>query len=181
MAIEIEKKYRLSDDQRELVLKRLEKIGARFRREEFEENTLYDGNALVKEQSILRLRRIGKSAVLTFKQRIPTTSAIKRRREDETRIEDPEAMDAILDGLGFTRALVYEKRRQTWSLGHAEITIDELPFGYFMEIEGSEEDIRDVERRLNIKGLRGVHSTYPELSRKFGRQFGNVIEARFDE
>ena len=181
MAIEIEKKYRLSDEQRELVLKRLEKIGARFRREEFEENTLYDGNSLIKEQSILRLRRIGKSAVLTFKQRLPATSAIKRRREDETRVEDPEAMDAILDGLGFTRALVYEKRRQTWSLGNAEITIDELPFGYFMEIEGSEEDIRDVERRLNIKGLRVVHSTYPELTRKFGRQYGNVIEARFEE
>ena len=181
MAIEIEKKYRLSEDQREVVLKRLEKIGARFRREEFEENTLYDGMQLVKEQSILRLRRIGKTAILTFKQRIPTTSTIKRRREDETRVDDPEAMDAILDGLGFTRALVYEKRRQTWSLGNAEITIDELPFGYFMEIEGSEEDIRDVERRLNMKGLRAVHSTYPELSRKYGRQFGNVIEARFEE
>jgi adenylate cyclase, class 2 len=181
MAIEIEKKFRLTEDQRELVLKRLEKIGARFRREEFEENTLYDGNALVKEESILRLRRIGKTAILTFKQRLPATTAIKRRREDETRVDDPEAMDAILDALGFTRTLVYEKRRQTWSLGNAEITIDELPFGYFMEIEGSEDEIRETEQRLDIKGLRGVHTTYPQLSRKYGKQFGNVIEARFEE
>jgi adenylate cyclase, class 2 len=181
MAIEIEKKFRLSDEQRRVVLQRLEKIGARFRKEEFEENTLYDGNSLIKEESILRLRRIGKLAILTFKQRLPANSAIKRRREDETRIEDAEAMDAILDGLGFTRALVYEKRRQTWALGNAEITIDELPFGYFMEIEGTEDDIRDVERRLNIKGLRAVHTTYPQLSRKHGRQYGNVIESRFEE
>ena len=181
MAIEIEKKFRLSEEQRKLVLKRLEKIGARFRKEEFEENTLYDGNSLITEQSILRLRRIGKAAFLTFKQRLPANSAIKRRREDETRIEDAEAMDAILDGLGFTRTLVYEKRRQTWTLGSAEITIDELPFGYFMEIEGTENDIRDVERRLNIKGLRAVHTTYPQLSRKHGRQYGNVIESRFED
>ena len=94
---------------------------------------------------------------------------------------DPGSMDAILDALGFTPALVYEKRRETWRLGKAEILIDELPFGLFMEIEGSETDIRAIERKLGIKGLRAERATYPQLALKYGIKYGNVIEARFDQ
>ena len=41
MAIEIEKKYRLTDEQRERVRERLREVGATCEGEEFEENTLY--------------------------------------------------------------------------------------------------------------------------------------------
>jgi adenylate cyclase class 2 len=118
---------------------------------------------------------------LTYKERFPTSSSIKHQHEDETRVADPEAMDAILDALGFTPALVYEKRRETWRLGKAEIVIDELPFGLFMEIEGSETDIKAIERKLGIKGLRAERATYPQLALKHGTMYGNVIEARFDQ
>jgi adenylate cyclase class 2 len=177
--IEIEKKYRLTKRQRADVLKRLEKLGAKDRGEEFEENTIYSGQALKIENSVLRLRRVGKTARLTYKERFPSASAIKYQREDETVVADAEAMDAILDGLGFARALVYEKRRQTWRLGKAEIVIDELPFGLFMEIEGSEDDIKATERKLGINGLRAEHATYSQLTAKHGKRFGDLIEARF--
>lgn len=177
--IEIEKKYRLTKRQRDDVLRRLEEVGARRRGEEFEENTLYRGGALKLGSSVLRLRRAGKKALLTYKERLPGLSSIKHQREDETVVADPEAMDAILDALGFTRALVYEKRRQTWRLGKAEIVVDELPFGLFMEIEGSEDEIRAVERALGVKGLRAEHATYPQLAEKHGKRFGDLIEARF--
>lgn len=178
--IEIEKKYRLSKKQRDIVIAQLPNIGAKLRKEEFEENTLYGGNSMDLNHSILRLRRVGRKAMLTFKERFPSTSSIKHQREDETAVDDPEAMDAILDALGFTPVLVYEKRRQTWRLGNAEIVIDELPFGLFMEIEAREEDIRDVERRLAIKGLRSERATYPQLTMKHGKRFGDLVEARFD-
>ncbi|HZN08375.1 MAG TPA: class IV adenylate cyclase [Pyrinomonadaceae bacterium] len=177
--IEIEKKYRLTKRQRDDVLRRLEEVGARRRGEEFEENTLYRGGALKLGSSVLRLRRAGKKALLTYKERLPGPSSIKHQREDETVVADPEAMEAILDALGFTRALVYEKRRQTWRLGKAEIVVDELPFGLFMEIEGSEDEIRAVERALAVKGLRAEHATYPQLAEKHGKRFGDLIEARF--
>jgi adenylate cyclase class 2 len=90
-------------------------------------------------------------------------------------------MEAILDALGFTPTLVYEKRRQTWRLGKTEIVVDELPFGLFMEIEGSEADIAAVELKLAIKGLRTERETYPQLARKHGKRYGNIIEARFEE
>ena len=48
-----------------------------------------------------------------------------------------------------------------------------------MEIEGTEADIREIERRLSIKGLRAEHATYPQLTQRHGKRRGAVIEARF--
>lgn len=178
--IEIEKKYRLTKQQQMAVRQRLSEIGARYRGEEFEENTLYNSETIEMNHSVLRLRRAGKNATLTYKERFPSASSIKHQREDETLVADPEAMDAILDGLGFAPMLVYEKRRQTWLLGKAEIVLDELPFGLFMEIEGEEKEIRDVEKKLAIKRLRAERQTYPDLVRKYGKRFGDLIESRFE-
>jgi adenylate cyclase class 2 len=180
MPIEIEKKYRLTKNQREEVWRRLPAIGAKRKGEEFEVNTLYAGKTLELGRSALRLRRVGKRAILTYKERFPTRSGIKHQREDETRVADPEAMELILEALGFRAALVYEKRRETWSLGKTEIVIDELPFGLFMEIEGTEQSIREVENKLAIKRLRTEVATYPQLTLKHGTDRG-VIEARFEE
>ncbi len=178
MAIEIEKKYRLTPKQRDEVLKRLPAIGAKSSGEEFEENTLFAGDSIDLSRSVLRLRRVGKRAILTYKERFPTRSEIKHQREDETRVEDAEAMELILEGLGFTAALVYEKRRETWRLGKTEIVIDELPFGLFMEIEGTEQAIREIETKLALK-LKAELETYPKLTAKHGIDCGGVIEARF--
>ncbi len=177
--IEVEKKFRLNKRQRDAVLKRLAEIGASLQGEEFEENTLYDGEPLKSGTCVLRIRRVGRNATLTYKKRIPSSSAIKQQREEETAIADPEAMEAILEALGFTPALVYEKRRQTWKFGNAEIVIDVLPFGLFMEIEGRVNEIRAVERKLGLKGLRAEHATYPQLTKKHGKLFDGLIEARF--
>ena len=179
MPVEIEKKYRLSKRQREEVLERLPEIGAKRKGEDFEVNTLYTGEGLEMGNCVLRLRRIGKRGILTYKQRFPSSSDIKHQREDETPVDDPDAMEAILDALGFVPSLVYEKRRETWTLGKTEIVIDELPFGLFMEIEGTEQDIRDVEKKLAIKGLRTEPATYPQLTQKHGVDHGGVVEARF--
>ncbi len=181
MPIEIEKKYRLSKKQREEVLLRLPEIGAKRKGEEFEVNTLYAGEGLEVGNCVLRLRRIGSRGILTYKQRFPSSSDIKHQREDETGVNDPDAMEAILDALGFRPVLVYEKRRETWSLGKTEIVIDELPFGLFMEIEGTEQGIRTVEGKLAIKRLRAENLTYPRLTQKHGTDYDGVVESRFPE
>jgi adenylate cyclase class 2 len=177
--IEVEKKFRLTKRQRDTLARRLPEVGASLQGEEFEENTLYDGEVLKSGACVLRLRRVGGNATLTYKKRLPGASSIKQQREEETRVADPEAMEAILEALGFTPSLVYEKRRQTWVLGKTEIVIDVLPFGLFMEIEGRANDIRAVERKLGLKGLRAEHATYPQLTQKHGKHFEGLIEARF--
>jgi adenylate cyclase class 2 len=189
--IEIEKKYRLTKKQQLELRRRLPEIGAVFAGEEFEENTLYSGGVLDVGKCVLRLRRFGDSAdaadltdnrqraVLTYKERLPGVSSIKQQLEDETEVSDAEAMAAILDSLGFVPALIYEKRRATWRLGEAEIVIDELSFGLFMEIEGPEPAIKEIERQLAIKGLKAEHATYPQLTQQHGKSHHGLIEARF--
>lgn len=177
--IEVEKKFRLTRRQRDTLLKRLPEIGASYEGEEFEENTLYSGAALELGSCVLRLRRVDGKSTLTFKQRMPGSSAIKQQREEETGVADAEAMAAILAALGFTPSLVYEKRRQTWRLGNAEIVVDVLPFGLFMEIEGKANEIKAIERKLGMKDLKAEHATYPQLTAKHGKLREALVEARF--
>jgi len=179
MPIEIEKKYRLTKTCRAAVERQLHEIGASSKPVEFEENTLYRGGRLEFGGCALRLRRVGARVILTFKQRLPTKSSIKHQREHETEVADAEAAHAILTALGFRPALVYEKRRTRFDLGRAEIVIDELPFGLFMEIEGTEKEIARVEALLGIEDLPAVMETYPTLTAHLGKQRKGIIEARF--
>lgn len=179
MSIEVEKKYRLTKEQRTRVWQRLPEIGATRKGEEFEENTIYTGHDLVAGSKVLRLRRVGENATLTFKQRLPSTSSIKLQREEETAVANPAAMSAILEAVGFRPKLVYEKRRETWLIAEAEIVLDELPFGLFMEIEGKESEIEAIEEKLALKDLQPENSTYPQLTLEYGTESGNVIQARF--
>ena len=180
MGLEIEKKYRLRVEQLERLRLRLAEVGAEWRGEEFEENTLFAGANLGEGNRALRLRRVGDRAVLTFKERAEAdASPIKRQREDETEIGDAEALTTILDALGYRPALVYEKRRATWRLAAAEVVLDELPFGHFVEIEGDERAIEEAERLLNLADADAEHATYPQLTAKHGRRNGALVEARF--
>ncbi len=179
MPVEIEKKYRLTKKQREAVLDRLRRLQASPGELEFEENTIYRGGRLDLGGCALRLRRVNGRSVLTFKQRFPSKSAIKHQREEETEVANGDVLAAILRSLEFRPALVYEKRRTRWQLGKAEIAIDELPFGLFMEIEGSETEIGKVESLLEAGSLPAVMETYPTLTAQLGQKRGGVIEARF--
>jgi predicted adenylyl cyclase CyaB len=179
MPIEIEKKYRLDQKQRLAVERRLREAGALKHPLEHEENTIYRGGRLDFGGCALRLRRIGQRAILTFKQRIPTSSPIKHQREEETEVASADKVNAILQSLGFLPALIYEKRRRRWKLGKAEVVIDELPFGLFMEIEASEKEITRIEKKIGAQDLPAVLETYPTLTAKFGKQRKGIIEARF--
>ena len=180
MPTEIEKKYRVTEGEAARVRASLLEAGAGAEGAGFEVNTLYEGNGLDTSRRVLRLRRVGGGgARLTFKERVGAESGIKRNREEETGVADADAVAAILEAVGFRPALVYEKRRETWRLGGAEVVIDELPFGWFVEIEGDESAILDVERRLELNAAEVVNESYPELTHAHGLRRGDAVEARF--
>lgn len=180
MAVEIEKKYRLSPEEWEPLRRRLAESGAEVRGAvEFEENTLYTGPGLDPRSRVLRVRRKGARAVFTYKERDTSGAAVKRQREEETEVSDAAALAAILEALGYSPALVYEKRRATWLLAGAEVVLDELPFGLFAEIEGEEASILEAERLLGLGAAEVEHSPYPELTLRHGERKGDVVEARF--
>jgi adenylate cyclase class 2 len=181
MPIEIEKKYRLTREQIEPLRGRLVGAGAEGEgAAEFEENVIYTGPGLDPGRRVLRLRRKGSRALFTFKERDLSGSAVRRQREEETEVADAAALASILEALGYSPALVYEKRRETWRLAGAEVVIDELPFGLFVEIEGEEADILNAERLLGLDGDAGVLETYPTLTLRHGVEKEGVVEARFE-
>lgn len=179
MAIEIEKKYRLTEVQRQRVLRNLESSGAIYQGEDFEENNIYRNATMEASNSVLRLRKTSDKTVLTFKRRLDGALAIKRQIEHETEVGDAGEMQKIIECLGFEKTLVYEKRRRTWTFRQVEIVVDELPFGFYMEIEGNAAEIEEAETILDLKQLAAEHETYPHLTKKFGRQNGSSVEARF--
>jgi adenylate cyclase, class 2 len=179
MSMEIEKKYRLDPERVALIVDELAAVGAVFEGEDFEENTIY-GGPIMQEGGIVRIRTTQDRAVLTFKRRVETPrSDAKHQIEYETEISDAAATDKIIRELGLLPRLVYEKRRKTWRLRNIEIVLDELPFGLFMEIEGSITSIKEAEMLLGIEDLDVEHETYPLLTSKLGRPADGVIEARF--
>lgn len=180
MPIEIEKKYRMTPELVEPLRERLREVGAEGRGSaEFEENVIYTGPGLDPARRVLRLRRKGGRAVFTFKERDPGKSPIKRQREEETEVSDAVAMASILEALGYRPVLVYEKRRETWSMAGTEVVIDELPFGLFVEIEGEESSILEVEKLLGLDSAEAEHAPYPELTLRHGTKRGDTVESRF--
>lgn len=179
MAIEIEKKYRLTEARKQFVLDSLAEIGAEYEGEDYEENTIYGGGILDAQIAVLRVRKTQDKTILTFKQSIQNEYDIKQRTEHETEVANAHELEKIIENLGFAPRLVYEKRRKTWHFRAVEIVLDELPFGDFMEIEGSITAIAEAEMFLDIEDYETEHETYPRLTARLGKLNGNVVEARF--
>ncbi len=129
-----------------------------------EHNTLYDlpGEVLRKRGELLRLRKYGKTWVLTHKAK-GLKGPHKARVETETQVADGESMAAILEALGLRPNFVYEKFRAEWSDGTGQIVLDETPLGNIAEIEGAPRWIDDTARKLGVSTSEYVTSTYADL------------------
>jgi len=179
MAIEIEKKYRLTQELRDQIAASLTEFGAEYQGEDFEENTLFANDELMGKGAVVRIRETSSRSTVTFKKRIQTNSDVKQQIEHESEVSDPNALRAIFENIGLRAVAVYEKRRSTYKFRSTEVVLDELPFGLFMEIEGSITSIAEVEMLLGIEDLKVEHETYPHMTKRFGVQNGSIMEARF--
>lgn len=180
MKIETEKKYRLSVKRLGEITDRLHELEAEFRKEVFEVNYQHRGGDMDERGATLRLRKIGDFTVLTYKEKIKTEDGSKQRLEYETSVADVDAMEKIIERLGYRLTAVYEKRRKYWHLGDVEVVLDELPFGHFMEIEGTLEAIEKAEKLLGLKELEREPRGYPRLTIKYGKTTDGVAIAKFE-
>jgi predicted adenylyl cyclase CyaB len=123
----------------------LEAAGAQRLRVEQERNELYDlpDGTLHRSDRLLRLRIIdgGPGGRLTVKGLVTRAEAIKSRAELEIAVDDTATARAMLEMLGYTLSVMYPKTRETWRLGALEVAVDQLPFGWYCEIEGAAADI----------------------------------------
>jgi len=161
---EIEVKFLLED----LVAmrQRLVALGATFTTPRtYEENLLFDTpDAQLRRQGrLLRLRRDRRNRI-TYKEP-PTHHDIdfKIMQEYEVEVSDFDQAHAILTKIGFALALRFEKYRETFIYQGAEIVLDEVPFGTFMEIEGPQEAIRAIVTALGLDFDARLVSSYVDI------------------
>ena len=131
----------------------------------FESNIRYEdeNNTLIKRKSLLRLRRDAKTT-LTFKSRPPVASMeCKVFNELEVTVSDFETMNRILENLGYHAEQIYEKWRETLNLGQTGFCLDTMPYGTFLEIEGSEKNIRAYAARLGLSWQKRILLNYLEI------------------
>jgi len=92
------------------------------------------------------------------------SSGKKTREEIEFKISDAKKAALFLERIGFEKKFRYEKKRETWIFKCAEIVLDELPFGKFIEIEGKEKDIDNIAALLGFNEKEYITKTYFELA-----------------
>ena len=169
-------------------LERLRPLGLELRvARTFEDNVLYDRDRDPLESSgkLLRLRRVGPRAVLTFKA--PKTGAdgrYKVRLEEETDVDDPDSMIRILEALGFSPSYRYQKYRTEFALDDLHVCLDETPLGCFVELEGPPDSIDRTAARLGIEADAYITETYAELHERHaaerGEKPGELLLSRDD-
>ncbi|MCA9934207.1 MAG: class IV adenylate cyclase [Ardenticatenaceae bacterium] len=151
-----------------VVRERLVAVGAVLLKERvFERNVSLDTavSTLYHHDELLRLRQ-DTAVTLTYKGRsleAEQGSEAKVREELEVTVSDWDTAVAIFRRLGFTPQVVYEKYRETWQLGEVIVTLDELPFGDFVELEGDEDAIKETAVALNLPWEKRVVSNYLAL------------------
>ncbi len=72
----------------------------------------------------------------------------------------------LFNRLGYQPQMVYEKYRETYHLGTAEIVLDEMPYGDFIEIEGDTEDIKRVAEKMGLDWNGRLLTNYLALMRQ---------------
>ena len=132
-------------------------------------SVLWDrGRELLDQGCALRLRRYAGRAWLTWKGAKIPDAMLKIRPEQETGIADPEALEKILEALGFAPVLRMQKTRAVMDRADLVACLDETPFGCFLELEGEEAVIRATMAALDIGAELAESRSYPTLYRDHG-------------
>ena len=109
------------------------------------------------------------STAITYKGPLIDESS-KSREEHQTRVQDREAIEGILYGLGFEPAATVEKDRERFDLNGYTVTLDDVDgLGQFVEVETetSDDDIADARegaegilRSLGLDPDAGIRTSY---------------------
>ncbi len=151
---------------------KLRQAGARLKQGRvFEANLRFDtpSGELSRAARVLRLRR-DERVRLTYKGPSDYGQGISDRKEIEFEASSFENAQAFLEALGYVVSVRYEKYRTTYLLGAAEVTLDELPYGDFAEIEApGVEAIQGAAASLGLNWAARCAESYLAL---FGRLVG---------
>lgn len=180
MAFEIELKYLNVDHDR--LRNSLKSLGGEFLSRHLERNVVLDdpGRTLFKRSALLRVRQADK-ITMTVK-RIPENIVSGKAKvyiEHETEVSDFNETVSALEVLGYLPVFRYEKVREEWMFEKCVICLDLLPFGSFVEIEGTEETILSCADKLGLDYSSACKKTYHELNKAYRAQAGLEADENF--
>ena len=162
-------------------------LGARSQGRFFEKNLRFeDANKTLKgKKCLLRLRHDQKTT-LTFKSTPPEGSdQFKVLNELEVEVSDFPVMNDILESLGFHCEQVYEKWRETLVIENTQFCLDTMPYGNFLEIEGTKKDIKQYAQDLGLQWGKRILANYLEifeiLRKKLDFKFTDVTFHNFKD
>ncbi len=132
---------------------------------------------LRKQDFTLRLRGIGEELFVALKgPRMFMDEKVHTRIELEFVVGDKERLYAQINMQGLRITTQIEKLRWTFNSGSSKICIDKLPFiGYFVEIEGSYEEIGRIMPLLGLSRDDAVPENYTELLETKLRSLGQPV------
>ena len=167
---------------------RLHICGAQLTRERtLERNFLMDtaDQHLQNSGHLLRLRQDDRARV-TFKEKTRVENGIRTRTEIEFTVDNFAVARKLFEALGYQATVIYEKYRVVYRLGDVEVTLDELPFGDFVEIEApTNVMIEGVAQILGLDWSKGIGFNYLGLfeivREKLGFSFNDMTFENFRE
>ena len=160
---ELEVKYYIAG--LEALESRLQAMGAHLLQPRTHEvNLRFDRDGeLALSGRVLRLRR-DTAARLTYKGPSQSQEGVRQRQEIEFTVGDFDAARDFLEALGYQVSMIYEKYRATYVLDGVHVTLDELPYGNFAEIEGPDPaSIHAVNQRLGLDWEARLPESYTAL------------------
>ena len=170
---ELEIKFHVAD--LAAVETRLQSLGARQTQARLHEVNLRldtPDRSLTRSLQVLRLRQDSQSRV-TYKGPGTTQGGVRVRQELEFVVSDFETAHSLFKALGYDVALMYEKYRAMYDLQDVHVTLDEMPYGAFIEIEGPDpESIRVVSQRLSMSWEKRVLDSYTALFDQLRAEMG---------
>lgn len=163
MKVEIEIKLRLRGELAQ-ARQKLRQLGFRIGRRKLESNILLDNSkhTLRSHGKLIRIRRIGRQTLLTYKG--PSEPGrYKKRPELEFYLPPNSPVEDVFAHLGYHPVFRYEKFRTecTKPPDHDKVLLDETPIGNFLELEGSP---RWIDRMARLLG----YSRADYITRSYG-------------
>ena len=174
MKVEIEIKLRLRGELAK-VRQKLRQLSFRIAKPRmFESNILLDNakRTLRRHGKLIRVRRVGRHSVLTYKG--PSESGrYKKRPELEIHFPLNSVVEEVFAHIGYHPVFRYEKFRTEYAKPPAlgKVLLDETPIGNFLELEGSP---RWIDRTARLLG----YSPADYITRSYGYLYSAHCQER---
>ena len=149
----------------------------------FEDNFVldYPMGDLRRQGCLFRIRRTKDSTILTYKGAAQGGGVFKTRDELEVQLDNGDIALEIFSRVGLRLWFRYQKYRQEYivaagkELGQeVHLALDETPVGCYAELEGPEECICEVARKLGFAETEFLRDSYYSLYIRFCEEHGKT-------